>query len=103
MATTVRVDDKLHTTLRELALAEHKPIGQVIEEAVERYKKEKFWQGVQDDFARLHADPARSKDYQNEIALWEATAGDGLRTEEPYYTPDEEAEIDAHYARTYGG
>lgn len=103
MAATVRVDDRLHTTLRELALAEHKPIGQVIEEAVERYTKEKFWQGVQEDFARLHADPARLKDYQDEMALWDATAGDGFHTEEPYYSPDEEAEIDAHYARTYGG
>ena len=102
MATTVRVEDDLHTTLREIARAEHRPIGRVIEDAVQHYRKEKFWQGVQEDFARLRAHPASWRDYQDEIAVWDATAVDGLAQEEPYYTPEEEAEIDAHYARTYG-
>ena len=102
MASTVRVEDKLHARLRQLAADEHRPIGQVIEDAIARYEREKFWQGVHEDFARLHADPAAWRDYQEEVMTWEATAGDGLEDEAPYYTPEEEEEIRAHYARTYG-
>lgn len=102
MASTVRVEDNVHATLIELATEEHRPIGRVIEDAIERYKKEKFWRGVQDDFDRLKSDPVAWSDYQNEVAEWDAAADDGLVAEEPYYTAEEEAEIDADYARTFG-
>lgn len=102
MAGMVRVDNALHARLREIAEAEHRPIGQVIEDAIGRYERQKFWQGVADDFARLKADPAAWQDYQDEVMVWDATAGDGLENEEPYYTAEEEAEIDAHHTRTYG-
>ncbi len=103
MASTVRVEDSLHATLREIAAEEHRPIGQVIEDAIQRYRKEKFWRGVHEDFARLRADPVAWKSYQDEVTLWDSTAGDGLENEEPYYTPEEEKEISEHYARTWGG
>ncbi len=93
MANTVRVDDRLHATLREIALEEKRSIGQVIEDAVRQYRKERFWAGVEEDLARLRADPVAWKDYQDEIALWDTLAGDGLENEEPYYTPEEEAEL----------
>ena len=103
MATTVRVEDKLHATLRELANEEHRPIGQVIEDAVARYQKEKFWKGVHEDFARLRGDPVAWKDYQDEIGLFEGASMDGLEDEPPYYTPEEEAKIRAQHARAQGG
>lgn len=103
MTTTVRVDDRVHSILSEIAADEHRSLGQVIASAIELYRKEQFWKGVQDDFARLQADPVAWKGYQDEAALWDATASDGLENEEPYYSPEEEAEIDAEYARTYGG
>jgi hypothetical protein len=103
MATTVRVDDKLAATLRKLAVEERRPIGQVIEDAVARYQKEKFWRGVHEDFARLRSDPAAWKDYQDELALFEGGSMDGLEQEPPYYTPAEEEEIRAQHARTEGG
>jgi hypothetical protein len=40
-----------------------------VEEAV-------FWQGVSDDYARLHADPERRSDYVSELAEWDRTVGD---------------------------
>ena len=103
MASTVRVDDTLHARLREIAEEEHRPIGQVIEDAIQQYEREKFWQGVHEDFARLKDEPVAWREYQDELELWDATAGDGLENEEPYYTPEEEEEIRAEYARTYGG
>lgn len=102
MSGMVRVGSALHTRLRTIAEAERRPIGQVIEDALGQYERQKFWQGVADDFARLKADPAAWQDYQDEVMAWDTSAGDGLENEAPYYTEEEEAEIDAHYARTYG-
>ena len=93
MANTVRVDERLHATLREIARDEKRSIGQVIEDAIKRYQKERFWAEFQEDYARLRADPVAWKDYQDEIALWDTLAGDGLENEEPYYSPEEEAEL----------
>lgn len=52
---------------------------------------------------RLRGDPVAWKDYQDEIAMWDSLAGDGLEDEAPYYTPEEEAAIEAEYARTFRG
>jgi hypothetical protein len=78
MATTVRVDDKVHSKLRMLSEAEQRPIGQVIEEAVEQYQRQKFWAGVQEDFARLRADPKASEEYDTDLGLWDSTTSDGM-------------------------
>jgi len=102
MATTVRVDDQLHARLRQIAAAEGRPIGEVIQEAVDRYEREKFWVSVKQDFERLRGDPAAWRAYQDEIALWDAASDETLADEEPYYSPEEEAEIDAEFAKTYG-
>ena len=72
MATTVRVEDKVHAMLVELAKEERRPIGQVIEQAIEQYRREKFWKGVTEDLERLRAD-------QLEKLRADAEAGDLLR------------------------
>ena len=55
MPSTVRVDAKLHARLREIAEAEHRPIGQVIADAIRQYEREKFWRDVNDSVERLRA------------------------------------------------
>jgi hypothetical protein len=98
----VKLKQGTHAKLQQIAKAESRPMGDIVTDLVERYEKELFWKGVREDYARLHADPEAWKDYQNEIAVWDATSGDGLENEPPYYTPEEEDEIRAEYARTYG-
>ncbi len=95
MAKSVRVDERLHATLQEIAQEEKRSIRQIIEDAVRQYRKERFWAGVEEDLARLRADPVAWKDYQDEIAVWDTLASDGLENAEPYYTPEEEAELAA--------
>jgi predicted transcriptional regulator len=86
---TVRVEPQLHEKLRELSSAERRPISQVIEEAIDRYEKDKFWTAMHEGFARLRADPEAWADYQSEAALWDSASNDGLENEEPYFTePD---------------
>ncbi len=71
-------------------------------DSLQRYKKEQFWERARLSVERLKADPAAWEDYKREIAIWDGMAGDGLTGEEPYYTPEEEDEIETEFARTYG-
>lgn len=103
MATTVRVEERLAEQLREIASEESRPIGQVIADAIAQYQKDKFWNGVYEDFARLKSDPGSWQEYQDEIALLEGASMDGLEGEPPYYTPEEEEAIRAEHARTQHG
>ena len=86
---TVRVEPKLHATLRALSRAEQRSISQVIEDAVDRYQKENFWTAMHEGFAQLRADPAAWREYQEKAALWDSVSGDGLEGEEPYFTEEE--------------
>jgi len=86
---TIRVEPKVHATLRALSAAEQRPIGQVVEDAVDHYQKETFWKAMHEGFARLRADPATWDAYQEEAALWDSASGDGLEDEEPYFTAEE--------------
>lgn len=103
MATTVRVEDRVATALREVAVEEGRPIGKVIEDALTRYRTEKFWAGVHADFARLRSDSVAWNSYQDEIASFEGGSMDGLEDEPPYYTREEEEEIRAEHARAESG
>jgi hypothetical protein len=102
MATTVRVDDRLHATLREIAEKEHRPIGHVIEDAVAQYQQEKFWQEVEASVERLRADTVAWRDYQKEVALLEGGSMDGLEHEDPYFSDEEVEVIRADAARAKG-
>jgi hypothetical protein len=89
---TVRIDPKLHATLRALSEAEQRSINQIIEDAVERYQQAAFWQALHDGFALLRADPVAWSEYQAEAALWDSVSGDGLDDEEPYFSAEEARE-----------
>lgn len=71
MASTIRVNDRLHARLRTLAEAEGRPIGKVIEDAIQQYERENFWRKVHDSVERHRSDPVAWKAYQDEIALLE--------------------------------
>ncbi|HVL25174.1 MAG TPA: hypothetical protein VM450_13885 [Thermomicrobiales bacterium] len=90
---SIRVDQQTHAKLRRLSESEHKSIGQVVTEAVERYDKERFWEEARIAYERLRADPEAWREYQEETALWDTTSNDGLENEEPYYTPEELEEM----------
>ena len=86
---TVRIEPTLHDKLRALSAAEQRSISQVIEEAIDRYEKDKFWTAMHEGFAQLRADPEAWGEYQDEAALWDSVSGDGLKDEEPYFTEEE--------------
>lgn len=83
-STTVRVDVRTREVLREWSREQHKPIGEIIADLVQRQEKERFWQELEASLDRLRADPQAWQEYQDEIALWDTTSGDGLENEPPY-------------------
>lgn len=99
---SVRVENATIVKLRAISKNEKRPISQIVTDLVKKYEKDKFWREMHESFARLREDPVAWKEYQDELTLWDSTTGDGLENEEPYYTPEEEEEINAEYARTYG-
>lgn len=105
MTAMVKINPQTHAKLQQLARADNRSMGEVVSELVDRYERERFWTGVEEDLARLKTDPVARQGYQDEIALWDQLAGDGLEHEGPYYTPEEEEEIrgKAAVARTPGG
>jgi len=102
-ATVVKLKADVHAELQEMAREENRAMGDIVADSLQRYRKERFWERARLSVERLQAQPAAWEDYKREIAIWDGMAGDGLENEEPYYTPEEEAEIEAEYARTYGG
>ncbi len=66
----IRISPRSKATLRELAKQEGKPMQTVLDEAIEQYRRDKFFRELDASFAQQSADP----DHQ----LWETTLGDGL-------------------------
>lgn len=93
MATNVRIDPELHRALKQASNDEGRPIGQIIADAFSQYKRAEFWKGVHEDYARLRADPEEWASWQRETELLDGGSLDSLADEDPYYTPEEIAEI----------
>jgi hypothetical protein len=67
--------------LRLLATETGKTMAQIVEEAIESYRRSRFWAEYNAAYAALRADPAAWEDYQREIKAWDATLADGLEPE----------------------
>jgi len=77
-STTVRVTEHTHEVLRELAKATGEPLQQVLEEAVEQYRRERFFADLHAAYERLAADQAAWQDEMTERAELDGTLADGL-------------------------
>jgi len=51
---------------------------EVVEQALELYNKQKFWEATNAAYAALRADPAAWQEFQAELAEWDVTLNDGL-------------------------
>jgi hypothetical protein len=74
----IRISSRSKIALRTMAKREGKPMQAVLDEAIERYRRDKFLDDVNAAFARLRADPKAWKEEQAERALWDKTLADGL-------------------------
>jgi predicted transcriptional regulator len=77
-STTVRVTDHTHQVLRELAEATGEPMQRVLEEAVERYRRDRFFADLHAAYARLSTDRSAWEEELAERAELDGTLADGL-------------------------
>lgn len=85
MPATVRISDSGRTLLGELATQTHVSMTVVLDAALELYRRHRFLEGVQEDYARLAADPKAHADYSysSELASMDATIADDLTDYQP--------------------
>ena len=81
--TTVRIREPAHDKLRALADAEHRSMNDVLEEAIETYRRIRFISDVNAGYAALRRDRKAAAAWKREIADLDATLLDGLPSKEP--------------------
>ena len=77
----VRISESTHKILRTLALTEGKSMQDIIDKAIEDYRRKAFLQGLSSDFQALREAPEAWKDHEEEMAEWDNTLQDGLDKE----------------------
>ena len=79
---TVRVNPETHRVLRELATDSGESMMSVLEQAVERYRRERWLEEANEEWAAIRADPQAMAEIAAEQALWDNTLLDGLEDEQ---------------------
>ncbi len=74
----IRVSEKTHSTLQVLARQDGTPITELLEQAVEAYRRQRVIDQANAAYAALRADPAAWADVQAERRAWDTTLADGL-------------------------
>jgi predicted transcriptional regulator len=77
----VRVSPRAHELLRQLAEEEQQSMQSILDQALERYRREKFLRAANADFEALRSNPKAWKEELQERELWEQTLADGLAKE----------------------
>ncbi len=76
--TTVRIPERTHQTLKEMAEREGKTMGAIIEDLVEQDRRLKFYQAVDEAYEALWADHVTAQEELEERQEMEGTLSDDL-------------------------
>lgn len=77
----IRISPQSKAILHELAKHDGRPMQNVLEDAIEQYRRDRFFREVDEAYARLQADPEAWQEELDERRLWDATLADGLDSE----------------------
>ncbi len=75
---TVRITRSAHAALRSLAEDSDESMTEILEKAIEAYRRASFLAGLNGDFAALRQDRAAWEKENEERRAWDATLSDGL-------------------------
>jgi predicted transcriptional regulator len=78
-AATVRISSAAHKALSELAKDEKVPMQTVLDRAIENYRRNRFLDAVNAQFAALRADEGKWKSELEERDEWSGTLNDGAK------------------------
>ena len=74
----VRVSRSAHAVLRSLASETDESMTEVLDRAIESYRRARFFEGLHDDYAALRQNKIAWEEEQEERRMWDATLSDGL-------------------------
>ena len=74
----IRISEPAHRVLRELSEQQGTSMQSLLDEAVERLRREKFLAQTNEAFAALKNNPKAWQQEQEERAIWEHTLKDGM-------------------------
>ncbi len=77
----IRISPQAKATLRELAEHDGRPMQSVLDEAIEQYRRDRFFRELAEGYARLQADPQAWQEELDERRVWDSTLADGLDSE----------------------
>ncbi len=77
-STTVRISEESYQLLREMAAQECDSMQNVLDRALERYRRQRFWEEMNVAYAAIQSDPEAVAAEKKEFALWDVTLMDGL-------------------------
>src|SRR5579864_4260942 len=80
----VRISKESWRSLKSLAKGKHQTMQAVLEEALETYRRQRFFEALDMSVNRLKGDPKAWKAEMYERKAWEATVADGLEPEEDW-------------------
>ena len=70
-STTVRISSSAKTTLKALSERTHRRMQEIVDEAIEQYRRRLFLEESNEAFARLRADGQRWTEELQERAAWD--------------------------------
>lgn len=79
----VRISETSHELLRSLSTVEGKSMQDVMDQAIENYRRKAFLEGLNEDYQRLRSDEGAWKEHSEETALWDNVLMDGLGEYDP--------------------
>ena len=76
--TTVRVSENTHALLQDLSRAEGVSMQQILQKALDQYRRERLLSATNAAYAAVRADQKSWSEVEAERASWDATLVDGL-------------------------
>jgi len=80
-STTVRISRAAWKTLRQLANRAGEPMQEILDKAVEEYRRKQFLEEANEAFAALKNDAKAWQEEIEEREAWDGTLADGLEDE----------------------
>lgn len=84
---TIPISESSHRMLRELAEQTGQSAAEILDQALDTYRRKVFFEQLNAGYAELRADPQAWAEELAERQLWDATLMDGLDPDERW-TPD---------------
>jgi predicted transcriptional regulator len=73
---TIRIRRSTHARLRALAEEAGATMAEVVDRAVDDYRRRRFWADYHAAYAALQADAVASVEFRQEVEAWDTTCGD---------------------------